>query len=76
MKSADAVYIADAIGIVARQRGIGQIAEQAVLNGQALYSTLSAGGPQSRTSRSTCTCQETASTVHPPNDSWLITRQR
>jgi probable addiction module antidote protein len=44
MKSGDAGYIADAIGIVARQRGMGDIAEQAGLNRQALYSALSAGG--------------------------------
>jgi probable addiction module antidote protein len=44
MKSGDAGYIADAIGIVARRRGMGEIAEQAGLNRQALYSALSAGG--------------------------------
>jgi probable addiction module antidote protein len=44
MKSGHAGYIADAIGIVARQRGMGEIAEQAGLNRQALYSALSARG--------------------------------
>ena len=44
MKSGDAGYIADAIGIVARRRGMGEIAEQAGLNRQALYSALSADG--------------------------------
>lgn len=44
MKSGDAGYIADAIGIVARRRGMSDIADQAGLNRQALYSALSAGG--------------------------------
>ena len=52
MKSGDAGYIANAIGILARQRGMGEIAEQASLNRQALSSAVSAGGTQSRTPRS------------------------
>ncbi len=36
MKSGDACYIADAIGIVARQRDLGEIAERGGLNRKAL----------------------------------------
>ena len=44
MESGDAGYIADAVGIVARNQGMGQIAESAGLSRQALYSTLSGRG--------------------------------
>jgi probable addiction module antidote protein len=44
MASGDAGYIADAIGIIARQRGIADIAAHTGLNRQALYTTLSAEG--------------------------------
>lgn len=44
MASGDAGYIADALGIVARKRGMSSLAESTGLNRQALYSALSAGG--------------------------------
>jgi probable addiction module antidote protein len=44
MASGNAGYIADALGIVARNRGMGQVAERTGLSRQALYSTLSARG--------------------------------
>ena len=44
MASGDAGYIADALGIVARRRGMSRLAESTGLNRQALYSALSADG--------------------------------
>lgn len=44
MSSGDAGYIADAIGIVARNRGMAEVAERTGLSRQALYATLSAKG--------------------------------
>ena len=44
MASGDAGYIADALGIVARWRGMSNLAESTGLNRQALYSALSADG--------------------------------
>ena len=44
MASGDAGYIADAVGIVARRHGIGEVAKRTGLNRQALYSALSEGG--------------------------------
>ena len=44
MASGDAGYIADALGIVARGRGMSNLAESTGLNRQALYSALSADG--------------------------------
>jgi probable addiction module antidote protein len=44
MSSGNTAYIADAIGVVARQRGIAEIAEHTGLNRQSLYAALSAEG--------------------------------
>lgn len=44
MESGDAGYIADAVGIVARHQGMGEIADRTGLSRQALYSTLSGRG--------------------------------
>lgn len=44
MASGDAGHIAEAVGIVARQRGIGEVARDTRLNRQGLYTALSADG--------------------------------
>lgn len=44
MTSGNAGYIADAIGIVARQHGMSEIADHTGLNRQALYAALSSDG--------------------------------
>ena len=44
MASGDAGHIADAVGIVARQHGIGDLAKQTGLNRQGLYAALSQDG--------------------------------
>ncbi len=44
MASGDAGYIADALGILARRRGMSDLAQHTGVNRQALYSTLSADG--------------------------------
>jgi probable addiction module antidote protein len=44
LASGDAGHIADAVGIVARQHGIGEIARQTGLNRQGLYAALSPDG--------------------------------
>ena len=44
LASGHAGYIADAVGIVARQHGIAEIARRTGLNRPALYSALSEGG--------------------------------
>lgn len=44
MASGNAGYIADALGILARNRGMGHVADSSGLSRQALYSTLSADG--------------------------------
>jgi probable addiction module antidote protein len=44
MASGDAGHIAEAIGILARQRGMGELAKQTGLNRQGLYAALSPEG--------------------------------
>lgn len=44
MASGDAGHIAEAVGIVARQRGIADLAKQTGLNRQGLYAALSQDG--------------------------------
>ena len=44
MASGDAGHIAEAVGIVARQHGVGDIAKQTGLNRQGLYSAFSQDG--------------------------------
>ena len=44
MASGDASHIAEAVGIVARQHGIADVAKQTGLNRQGLYMALSADG--------------------------------
>ena len=44
LASGDAGHFADAVGIVARQHGIGELARQTGLNRQGLYAALSADG--------------------------------
>ena len=44
MASGDAGHIADAVGIIARARGVGELARQTGLNRQGLYAALSEAG--------------------------------
>lgn len=44
LASGDAGCVADAIGVIARNRGMGEIAAQSGLNRPALYAALSSGG--------------------------------
>jgi probable addiction module antidote protein len=47
LETADPAFVADALGVIARAKGMAQIAEQAGLSRESLYRTLSArGNPQ------------------------------
>ena len=47
LETGDAAYVRDAIGVVARSRGMGEIAKAAGLNRESLYRALgSAGNPE------------------------------
>jgi probable addiction module antidote protein len=43
-ESGNAAYVADALGVVARARGMSEIAREAGVTREALYKSLSAGG--------------------------------
>lgn len=44
LASGDAAFVADALGVVARARGMSGVAERAGLSRESLYRSLSAGG--------------------------------
>lgn len=44
LETGDAAFVRDALGIVARARGMGQVAKAAVLNRESLYKALGATG--------------------------------